>query len=190
MPGLDLRLRLWLRPRRGTGETGNKQEPFVYGSLGGEDVALVPGRCGFFTARDVQEERDPRSWRSIPDGFYASLAKLQLDKILRRGNAVSPRPKKPGRRNRRVRLAAEAPRSTQQARPRPRPGCRGARVAAEKAKQLAQDQAAAAEQKRVVAEPPPPTTLPPRAPSPPPSLPLPTSRSPLPRPPRGRRSPT
>ncbi len=26
--------------------TANKQEPFVYGSLGGDDVALVPAICG------------------------------------------------------------------------------------------------------------------------------------------------
>src|SRR6266480_2896918 len=77
--------------------TGNRQEPFVYGSLGGNDVPLVPPRAvPAQPAVNPQSEirRDYELALQVgnkaamsafiaqhPDGFYASLAKLQLEKI-------------------------------------------------------------------------------------------------------------
>lgn len=82
--------------------TGNKQEPFVYGSLGGEDVPLVPVKAVPVTAavpapaanppadmrRDYElalQVGNKPAWEAFlaqhPDGFHANLAKLQLDKI-------------------------------------------------------------------------------------------------------------
>jgi len=42
-PGLDIRKAFGFVRDDVLKNTGNQQEPFVYGSLGGEDVALVPG---------------------------------------------------------------------------------------------------------------------------------------------------
>ena len=79
--------------------TANRQEPFVYGSLGGEDVPLVPLPAAAAPpppASDAQADirRDYELALQVgnrpaftaflnqhPDGFYASLARLQLDKI-------------------------------------------------------------------------------------------------------------
>src|SRR3954464_7023276 len=44
-PGLDVRRAFGFVRDEVLKSTGNKQEPFVYGSLGGEDVPLVPGRA-------------------------------------------------------------------------------------------------------------------------------------------------
>src|SRR5207237_1579322 len=78
--------------------TANKQEPFVYGSLGGDDVPLVPVKMTAAAASAPNPQADIRrdyelalqvgnrpAWDAFltqhPDGFYASLAKLQLEKI-------------------------------------------------------------------------------------------------------------
>jgi hypothetical protein len=154
--------------------TGNKQEPFVYGSLGGEDVPLVPARPAPAAAApastrpsaqaegpprlrtraaDRQQERAQRFLAQYPDGFYASLAKLQLDKIAAEETRVAATEKARQAEQERARLAAEGAQKSQQAKAEAdAKAAEQARIAAEKAKQVAQDQAAAAEQKRVAAE--------------------------------------
>jgi hypothetical protein len=88
-----------------------------------------------------------------PDGFYASLAKLQLDKIAAEEARVAATEKARLAEQERARLAAEGAQKTQQAKAEADARvAEQARIAAEKAKQVAQDQAAAAEQKRVAAE--------------------------------------
>ena len=88
-----------------------------------------------------------------PDGFYASLAKLQLDKIAAEETRVAATEKARLAEQERARLAAEGAQKSQQAKAEAEAkAAEQARVAAEKAKQVAQDQAAAAEQKRVAAE--------------------------------------
>jgi hypothetical protein len=88
-----------------------------------------------------------------PDGFYASLAKLQLDKIAAEEARVAATEKARLTEQERARLAAEGAQKSQQAKAEAEAkAAEQARVAAEKAKQVAQDQAAAAEQKRVAAE--------------------------------------
>ena len=73
--------------------TGNRQEPFVYGSLGGDEVTLVPAAP--VTAAAVQDVRGDyeladkvgtvEAWDSFikthPTGFYADLAKAQRNKL-------------------------------------------------------------------------------------------------------------
>ena len=105
-PGLDVRRAFGFVRDDVLKTTGNRQEPFVYGSLGGEDVPLVPARPSAAPpaapAPNPQAEarRDYELALQIgnksalnaflaqyPDGFYASLAKLQLDKIRRRRSA-------------------------------------------------------------------------------------------------------
>ena len=92
-PGVDLRLALGRVRDEVLRKTGNRQEPFVYGSLGGDNVALVPQ-----PEKPHQTEADARVdyefaaqigtkqvWESFlvshPDGFYANLARGQIDKL-------------------------------------------------------------------------------------------------------------
>jgi uncharacterized caspase-like protein len=93
-PGVDLRLALGRVRDEVLRKTGNRQEPFVYGSLGGDNVALVPQ-----PERPRQTETDTRVdyelaaqigtkqvWQSFladhATGFYANLARGQIDKIV------------------------------------------------------------------------------------------------------------
>ena len=172
-PGLDVRRAFGFVRDEVLKTTGNKQEPFVYGSLGGEDVPLVPARpapaagpCGTRPSAQAEARRDYELALQIgnksalnaflaqyPDGFYASLAKLQLDKIAAEETRVAATEKARLAEQERARLAAEGAQKSQQAKAEAEAkAAEQARVAAEKAKQVAQDQAAAAEQKRVAAE--------------------------------------
>ncbi len=173
-PGLDVRRAFGFVRDEVLKTTGNKQEPFVYGSLGGEDVPLVPARPAPAAAApatpapsaQAEARRDYELALQIgnksalnaflaqyPDGFYASLAKLQLDKIAAEETRVAATEKARQAEQERSRLAAEGAQKSQQAKADAEAkAAEQARVAAEKAKQMAQDQAAAAEQKRVAAE--------------------------------------
>lgn len=94
-PGLDLRRAFGYVRDDVLKSTGNRQEPYVYGSLGGDDVPLVP-------AAPVVKQVDPdiairrayelalqagarEAWEAFlqayPEGFYANLAKVQLRKM-------------------------------------------------------------------------------------------------------------
>ncbi len=92
-PGLDLRLAFGRVRDDVLKSTGNRQEPFVYGSLGGETVALVPQ-----IAKPVDPEAGARvdyelaaqvgtreAWNSFllshKTGLYADLARAQKDKL-------------------------------------------------------------------------------------------------------------
>src|SRR6478609_5364907 len=172
-PGLDVRRAFGFVRDEVLKTTGNKQEPFVYGSLGGEDVPLVPARPAPAAAPatpapspQAEARRDYELALQIgnksalnaflaqyPDGFYASLAKLQLDKIAAEETRVAATDKARAAEQERARLAAEGAQKAQQAKAEAAARvAEQARIAAEKAKQAAQDQAAAAEQKRVDAE--------------------------------------
>lgn len=174
-PGLDVRRALGFVRDEVLKTTGNRQEPFVYGSLGGEDVPLVPpprvapaAAAAPVPALSAQAEarRDYELALQIgnrsalnaflaqyPDGFYANLAKLQLDKITAEEIRVAATEKARLAEQERLRLVSEGAQRTQQAKAEADVrAAEQARIAAEKAKQIAQDQAAAAEQNRVVAE--------------------------------------
>jgi uncharacterized caspase-like protein len=170
-PGLDVRRAFGFVRDEVLKTTGNKQDPFVYGSLGGEDVPLVPAPAAAAPATpavsaQAEVRRDYELALQIgnksalnaflaqhPDGFYASLAKLQLDKIAAEETRVAATEKARQAEQERVRLAAEGAQKSQQAKAEAESkAAEQARIAAEKAKQVAQDQAAAAEQKRVTAE--------------------------------------
>src|SRR6266478_1315156 len=137
-PGLDVRRAFGFVRDEVLKTTSYRQEPFVYGSLGGEDVPLVPAKA---TASPANPQADIRRDYELaqqignkaalnaflaqyPDGFYAELARSQLAKIAAEDARVAANEK-----------AAEQ-----------------ARIAAEKAKQVAQEQVAAAEQKRTAIE--------------------------------------
>jgi uncharacterized caspase-like protein len=175
-PGLDVRRAFGFVRDEVLKTTGNKQEPFVYGSLGGEDVPLVPApaarpataaapaapppsaqaeaRRDYELALQIGNKSALNAFLTqYPDGFYASLAKLQLEKIAAEETRVAATEKARLTEQERARLAAEGAQKPQQAKAEAdAKAAEQARVAAEKAKQVAQDQAAAAEQKRVAAE--------------------------------------
>lgn len=171
-PGLDVRRAFGFVRDEVLKTTGNKQEPFVYGSLGGEDVPLVPAprqaaapatpapspqaeaRRDYELALQIGNKSALDAFLAqYPTGFYASLAKLQLDKIAAENARVAATEKARLAEQERARLAAEGAQKSQQAKAAAEAkAAEQARVAAEKAKQVAQDQAAAAEQKRVASE--------------------------------------
>jgi hypothetical protein len=167
-PGLDVRRAFGFVRDDVLKTTGNRQEPFVYGSLGGEDVPLVPVKVAPAPAPNPQAEarRDYELALQIdnksalnafltqyPDGFYASLAKLQLEKFAAEEARIAATEKARLAEQERAKLASEGARQSQQVKAdAAAKAAEQARIAAEKAKQVAQEQAAAAEQKRVEAE--------------------------------------
>jgi hypothetical protein len=152
--------------------TNNRQEPFVYGSLGGEDVPLVPApkvaaaapapvanpqadmRRDYELALQIGNKAALNAFLAqYPDGFYASLAKLQLEKLTTEDARVVATEKARLAEQERARLAAEGAQKAAQAKAEAdAKAAEQARLAAEKAKEVAQAQAAAAEQKRAEAE--------------------------------------
>jgi uncharacterized caspase-like protein len=107
-PGLDLRKAFGLVRDDVIKATGSKQEPFLYGSLGGADVVLVKRSADQPSQTQVAENaaplaKDPHSearrdyelalqlgtkqaWAAYleqyHDGFFASLARGQLEKVV------------------------------------------------------------------------------------------------------------
>ena len=94
VPGLDVRLAFGRVRDEVLKSTGNRQEPFVYGSLGGETMALVPQ-----IAKPVDSDAEARvdyeltaqigtreAWDSFlashPTGLYANLARAQNSKLM------------------------------------------------------------------------------------------------------------
>src|SRR5262249_10845701 len=105
-PGLDLRKAFGFVRDDVLKATGNRQEPFIYGSLGGDDVALVPVKSAAAPPASVAAppaaapdanaaiRRDyelaaqvgtKEAWdffiSTYPDGFYAKLALAQRNKL-------------------------------------------------------------------------------------------------------------
>jgi Caspase domain len=95
-PGLDLRKAFGFVRDDVLKSTKNRQEPYVYGSLGGEDLPLVPANSiastpGSDPQADVRRDYElalqlgtKAAWISFlqtyQTGFYADLARGQLDK--------------------------------------------------------------------------------------------------------------
>ena len=108
MPGLDLRIAFGRVRDDVMKATSNKQEPFVYGSLGGDVVSLVPTpepkvvapstattdniadarRDYEFVERMGTKEAWAEFLRLHPSGLYANLARAQLAKLQAANNAV------------------------------------------------------------------------------------------------------
>jgi uncharacterized caspase-like protein len=100
-PGLDIRIALGKVRDDVLASTGDRQEPFVYGSLGGDTISLVPAPAApkvepaipavdpnAAIARDYElAERvaTRKGWESFlavhGQGFYADLAHAQLSKL-------------------------------------------------------------------------------------------------------------
>lgn len=96
LPGVDVRLALGEVRDDVMKATSDTQEPFVYGSLGGSAVALVPAPPPKPTQKETSQaeirrdyelalQLDTReAWETFiaqyPTGFYANLARAQLNK--------------------------------------------------------------------------------------------------------------
>jgi hypothetical protein len=165
-PGLDLRKAFGYVRDDVMKSTGNKQEPYLYGSLGGDDLSLVPA-----TPVTTGPQADPQSavrrdyelalqlgsrdgWeaflRTYSEGFYADLAKGQLKKIAAEENRTSAVERARLAEQEKARLAAEGARQAEQAKAAAAAkGAEAARIAAEKAKQVEQEKTAAAEKARL-----------------------------------------
>jgi uncharacterized caspase-like protein len=95
VPGLDIRLAFGRVRDEVLKKTGYMQEPFVYGSLGGNNIALVPASNQPVAATDLAGEKNDYllvekigtkgAWQVFlnqhPTGFYAELARQQLKKL-------------------------------------------------------------------------------------------------------------
>jgi hypothetical protein len=168
-PGLDLRKAFGFVRDDVLKNTSNKQEPYVYGSLGGDDVPLVPApQVATASAPNPHAEvrRDyelalqlgtREGWTAFlaqfPEGFYANLAKGQLSKIASEEARIAATEKARLAEEERTRLRAEGARQAEQAKAAAEARvAEQARIAAEKAKQVEQAKVAAAEQARTAAE--------------------------------------
>jgi hypothetical protein len=94
VPGLDVRLAFGRVRDEVLKSTGNRQEPFVYGSLGGGNISLVPAPAVQQEApmSDVKADYElvekvgtARAWQVFlgthPKGFYADLARAQIERL-------------------------------------------------------------------------------------------------------------
>ncbi len=101
VPGLDVRLAFGRVRDEVLKITGRRQEPFVYGSLGGSNISLVPAPKKPPPPKVSKVKSDyalvaqigtAKAWKvfleTYPDGFYADLARAQLAKL----NAAGPPP--------------------------------------------------------------------------------------------------
>jgi hypothetical protein len=167
-PGLDLRKAFGFVRDDVLRSTSNRQEPYVYGSLGGDDVPLVPAKPVLTAPANPQADirRDyefalqlgtREAWNAflaqVPDGYYANLAKGQLNKIASEEARVAATEKARIAAEESARLAAEGARQAEQAKAAAQAqAAEEARVAAEQAKQIEHAKVAAAEQARVASE--------------------------------------
>src|SRR6516225_2660243 len=94
IPGLDVRLAFGRVRDEVLRATGNRQEPFVYGSLGGGNISLVPAPVVPQQVSESDVKADYELVQRIgskrafevflnqhPAGFYAELAKAQIEQL-------------------------------------------------------------------------------------------------------------
>ena len=165
-PGLDIRRALGFVRDEVLKNTGNKQEPYVYGSLGGEDVPLVPAKLTppgpqvdpqAATRRDYElalqlATRD--GWEAFlsqyPDGFYANLAKGQLNKLAAEEGRAAAAEKARVAERERARLAEQGAKQAELAEAvAAARAADEARVAAEEANRVAKEKVVAEERLRL-----------------------------------------
>jgi hypothetical protein len=131
-PGLDLRKAFGFVRDDVLKNTSNKQEPYVYGSLGGDDVPLVPA---VIVTPSATSTIDPNAavrrdyelalqigtqavWDSFisqyPTGLYADLARAQRSKLLAEQERLQATEKAKAASEEKARLAAEGADKTSQ----------------------------------------------------------------------------
>ena len=166
-PGLDLRKAFGFVRDDVLKATNNTQEPFIYGSLGGNDVSLVPAPA--VVAAPVDQDAPMRRdyefalqvnskpvWDAFidkhPSGFYTALAKAQRDKLAAEAARVEATNKAKIALEEQSRLAIEGAKAAEQARAAEQAkAAERARVAAELAKKAEEAKVAEAERVKAAA---------------------------------------
>jgi uncharacterized caspase-like protein len=170
-PGLDLRKAFGFARDDVLKATNNKQEPFIYGSLGGDDVALVPA---VIAQPPAISPADPNAavrrdyefalqistkpvWDSFisnyPSGFYTDLAKAQRDKLGAAAASVAAAEKARAAVDEQKRLAVEGAKAAEQAKAAElAKAAEQARVTAEKKKAIEDAKVAEAERVKAAAQ--------------------------------------
>jgi uncharacterized caspase-like protein len=168
-PGLDLRKAFGYVRDEVLKKTGNQQEPYVYGSLGGEDLSLVPAKPvakSVAASPDEPVRRDYElalqlgtrdGWNAFlgryREGYYAELAKGQLNKIAADEARATAAEKARLAEQEKARLAADGAKKAEQIKAAAEAkAAEDAKVAAEAARQVELEKVAAAERVRVAAE--------------------------------------
>jgi uncharacterized caspase-like protein len=145
-PGLDLRKAFGYVRDDVLKATNNRQEPFIYGSLGGDDMMLVPAPKIATPPPPPADPNEPvrrdyelaervgtkEAWdfflATYPKGFYSKLAELQRDKLAAEEKARATAEEQ-------ARLAAEGAKAAEQAKAAAQAkSAEDARIAAEKKK--------------------------------------------------------
>jgi uncharacterized caspase-like protein len=168
-PGLDLRKAFGFVRDDVLKATNNAQEPFVYGSLGGNDVTLVPAAPVATAApqsdHDATMRRDYEFadrvgtkpvWDAFieryPSGFFTALAKAQREKLLAEAARIEATNKAKVAQEEQTRLAIEGAKATEQAKAAEQArAAETARIAAELAKQAQEAKVAEAERAKAAA---------------------------------------
>jgi len=165
-PGLDLRKAFGFARDDVLKATNNRQEPFIYGSLGGNDVALVPAPAvapppvnpAFDSNASVRRDYElaervgtREAWdfflSTYPNGFYAKLAQAQRNKLAAEEARIAATERARLAAEEQTRLAVEGAKAAEQAKAAARAkAAEEARIAAEKKK--AQEEAKLAEAER------------------------------------------
>jgi uncharacterized caspase-like protein len=163
-PGLELGKAFRLVRDQVMDATDNKQEPFVYGSLGGNDVALVPAPAaappvvaGANPGAEIRADYEmaervgtKEAWdffiAAHPSGFYADLANAQRNKLAAEEARIAATERARQAAEDRERLAAQGARGSEQAKADAQSRtAEEARLAAEKQKQIEEAKVVAAE---------------------------------------------
>jgi len=169
-PGLDLRKAFGFVRDDVLKNTGGRQEPYVYGSLGGDDVSLVPAKAVAVAGPQANPQDSVRrdyelalqaglreAWEAFlqtyPDGFYANLARVQLKKIAAEEERATATEKARQAEQEKVKLSAERAHKVElEKAAAAAKAAEDARIAAEKQKQIELAKAEAAERDRKAAE--------------------------------------
>src|SRR5216684_7620370 len=168
-PGLDLRKAFGFVRDDVLKATSNTQEPFVYGSLGGNDVTLVPAAPAPVAAAPVDQDAGMRRdyefalqisskpvWDAFidkhPSGFYTALAKAHRDKLAAETARIEATNKAKAAQEQQTRLAVEGAKAAEQAKAAERArATEQARVAAELTKKAEEARVAEAERAKTAA---------------------------------------
>src|SRR5262249_26776431 len=145
--------------------TANRQEPFIYGSLGGDDVALVPSPAPGAPALTIVADpnaairRDyelaervgtKEAWDSFiatyPNGFYAKLAQAQRNKLAAEEARLAAADRAKAAAEEKTRLAAEQTKAATKAK-----AAEEAKIAAGKQKAVEEAKLAEAERAKAAA---------------------------------------
>jgi len=132
-PGLDLRKAFGFVRDDVLKATGNKQEPFIYGSLGGDDLPLVPAPTVAAPAPQAPNPNEAvrldyqlaervgtkEAWdyfiATYPNGFFTNLAQAQRNKLAAEEARAAATEKAKLAAEEKARLAAEGAKGAEQA---------------------------------------------------------------------------